>query len=273
MNTMPEVLAAHPELAVALAAAQAGGEVVARYFHEGFTIRSKSTSNLVSDADIAAEHAVVEVIRRTFPEHAILGEEAHTADADSEHLWVIDPLDGTNNFAHHLPQFAVSVAYCRRGVPKAGVVLHPLRDEIYAAVRGGGAYLNGKRVPPIEPRPLNEVLIGLGFYYDRGALMEGTLLAIRDLFRAEIHGVRRMGAAALDLCCVGLGMFGAFFEYQLSPWDFAAAGLFVEEAGGRISTCRGQPLVLAKSSILASNGLIHDRVRAIVEPHLPAGHP
>ncbi len=116
---------------------------------------------------------------------------------------------------------------------------------------------------------LTEVLVGVGFYYDRGAMMESTLAAIRDLFREDIHGIRRFGTASLDLCMVGLGMFGAFFEYELSPWDFAAGRLLVEEAGGRVTTCAGGPLGIEKSSVLATNGALHGAVLAIVGPHLP----
>jgi myo-inositol-1(or 4)-monophosphatase len=114
------------------------------------------------------------------------------------------------------------------------------------------------------------VLVGVGFYYDRGAMMEATLMAVRDLFRKHIHGIRRFGTASLDLCFVATGAFGAYFEYQLSPWDFAAGQLFLEEAGGKMTTCRGEPLPLAKTSALASNGILHEAVLEVVQGHLPA---
>lgn len=254
-------------LSVAQRAARAGGDVVSRYYREGVTMRSKESYNLVSDADVEAEHAIVATIRHAFPQHAILGEEAHQATVDSEHLWVIDPLDGTNNFAHRVPQFAVSVAYYRAGRAECGVVYQPLRDEWYVASRGKGAYHNGQRVAVSDCNRLDEILVGVGFYYDRGLIMEETLGAIRDLFHAQIHGIRRFGSAALDLCWVGLGSFGAFFEFELAPWDFAAGRLFVEEAGGKVTTCHGQPLELGKSSILATNGCVHEQVLAKVMPH------
>ncbi|MCA1685152.1 MAG: inositol monophosphatase [Planctomycetia bacterium] len=260
-----------PELVVAERAARAGGEVAARYFHDGVTMRSKSTSNLVSDADIDAERAIVGVIRQAFPDHEVLGEEEIPhGDAGAEHLWVIDPIDGTNNFAHSIPQFAVSVAYYRAGVAQCGVVLNPVRDDWHVAVRGEGATLNGRPVRVAESPRLDEALVGVGFYYDRGAMMEATLRAVADLKRRNVHGVRRFGAATLDLCMVGLGMLGAYFEFTLSPWDFAAGRLFVEEAGGRVTDCRGDPLPLARSSILASNGLLHEAMIEVVGPHLSA---
>jgi myo-inositol-1(or 4)-monophosphatase len=259
------------EMEAAKQAAQAGGQIVARYFRDGVKMRTKESFNLVSDADVEAEHAIVDVIRRAFPGHAVLAEEAHRHEGDAEHLWVIDPLDGTNNFAHKIPQFAVSVAYCHRGRPMCGVVYNPVREEWHTAVRGEGAFSHGRRLQVADDVRLDTVLVGVGFYYDRGAMMEATLSALGDFFRAQVHGIRRFGAASLDLCSVALGMFGAYFEYELSPWDFAAGGLIVEEAGGKVTTCRGEPLPLARTTLLASNGRLHDAALEIVRKNLPAG--
>jgi len=256
-----------PEMSVAEEAARAGGAVVSRYFREGVAMRNKDVADLVSDADVEAERAVVEVIRRTYPGHEVLAEEAHAGDAGAEHLWVVDPLDGTNNFAHKIPQFAVSVAYYRGGVAQCGAVYNPIRDDWHVAVRGRGAFFNGARTRVSAEASLGEALVGVGFYYDRGAKMEATLAALGDLKRDhQVHGVRRFGAASLDLCMVALGQLGAYFEFTLSPWDFAAGRLFVEEAGGRVTTCLGDPLPLAKTSILATNGLLHDAMLGVVGP-------
>ena len=260
-----------PELIVAEEAARAGGAVVARYFRDGITMRSKDIANLVSDADIEAEQAIVKVIRASFPDHEVLAEEAHPGDAGAEHLWVVDPIDGTNNFAHKIPHFAVSIAYYRAGQAECGLIYNPVRDEWHTTVRGRGAFQNGRRVRVAEHARLDEALIGVGFYYDRGAMMEATLAAIGALKRRQIHGIRRFGTASLDLVMVGMGMYGAYFEYELSPWDFAAGRLFVEEAGGRVTTARGEPLPLAKSSILASNGPLHEMVLELIRPHHPGG--
>lgn len=257
-----------PELIVAEEAARAGGRVVSRYFHEGIEMRSKDVANLVSDADIEAERAIVAVIRATYPDHEVVGEESHEGDVSAEHLWIIDPLDGTNNFAHKIPHHAVSVAYYRGGRAECGIVYNPIRDEWHVAARGQGAYQNGRPVRVAEHEGLDRSLVGVGFYYNRGAMMEATLEAIGDLKRRQIHGIRRFGTASLDLCMVGMGMFGAYFELELSPWDFAAGRLFVEEAGGRVTTCRGEPLPLGRTDILATNGLLHEAVLEVLAKHL-----
>jgi myo-inositol-1(or 4)-monophosphatase len=258
------------ELELAQKAARTGGEIVARYFRDGVEIRTNERSyDLVTDADLESELAIVRVIKDLFPDHNVLGEEAHQGSPDSEHLWVIDPLDGTNNFAHGLPHFAVSVAYYRNGQPMCGTVYNPIRGDWYVAARGQGAYYNGQNVQVAESRSLDEALIGLGFYYPRGAMMEATLAAMRDLFAKQIHGIRRFGSASLDLCQVGAGALGVFFEYELAAWDFAAGRLFVEEAGGVVTTCRGEALPLAKSSVLATNGHLHTAALEIVRHHVP----
>ncbi|WP_422926483.1 inositol monophosphatase family protein [Singulisphaera sp. PoT] len=256
-----------PELSIAEQAARAASSILTRYYREGVEMRSKDVSNLVSDADVEAERAIVEVIRRAFPGHEVLGEEVHQGDVEAEHLWVVDPLDGTNNFAHKIPHFAVSIAYYHKGEAQCGIIVNPIREEWHIAVKGQGAFQNGRKVRVSEHAHLNEVIVGLGFYYDRGAMMEATLGALGDLKRSHIHGSRRFGTASLDLCMVGMGMFGAYFEYELSPWDFAAGRLFVEEAGGKVTTCMGNPVTLKKSSLLASNGRLHDQVLAIVSKH------
>ena len=262
------------ELGVARQAAKAGGDILAGYFRQGIEMRTKQDCDFVSDADVESERAIVDVIRSAFPNHAILGEEGQggdgaSVDVNAESLWVIDPLDGTTNFAHDLPHFAVSIGYYQKGQPVCGVVYNPARGDWFHAVRGEGAFANGNKVTVADHQSLSDSLVGVGFYYDRGAMMEATLASIRDLFQQKIHGIRRFGTASLDLCQVGCGQFGAFFEYELSPWDFAAGRLFVEEAGGRMTNCCGNELPLTKSSVLASNGKLHDAVLHIVSGNLP----
>lgn len=254
----------------AVRAALAGASVVEDYFRKGIDARAKATNesyNLVTDADIDAERAVVSAIRESFPDHQIIGEEGTNGDKSAEHVWVVDPLDGTNNFAHRIPQFSVSVAYYRAGLAEAGVVVNPISGDWYWAQRGRGAFHNGRRLKVSTEAGLSGSMVGVGFYYDRGAMMESTLAAIHSFFKQQIHGVRRFGSAALDLCYVADGMFGAFFEYQLSPWDFAASRLMVEESGGTITTCLGKPLALESSSVLATNGLLHPAALKIVQAH------
>jgi myo-inositol-1(or 4)-monophosphatase len=262
------------ELEIARSAAKAGGDILAGYFRQGIQMRTKQDCDLVSDADVESERAIISVIRETYPDHSILGEEGTesgqaTADPNAEHLWVVDPLDGTTNFAHDIPHFAVSIGYYQSGSPVCGVIYNPARNDWFHAVSGQGAFANGTRVSVADHRELSESLIGVGFYYDRGAMMEATLSSIGELFQRKIHGIRRFGTASLDLCQVGCGQFGAFFEYELSPWDFAAGKLFVVEAGGKITNCLGHELPLSKSSVLASNGQLHDAVLSIVSGNLP----
>lgn len=259
-------------LATAKSAALQAGDVLMGYFNNGVVIRDKvdqggSSYDLVSDADLEAEQRIATVLRQAYPQHELLGEETLVGATDAEHLWIIDPLDGTNNFAHHLPHFAVSIAYYFRGEPQVAVVYNPARNDWYTAIAKQGAFHNGKPVVVSAADQLSKVLVGCGFYYDRGAMMRATLAAIADLFEAQIHGIRRFGTASLDLCQVGAGQFGGFFEYQLSPWDFAAGRLFVEAAGGIVTTAQGNPLKLEKTSLLASNAKLHPNLLAITSRH------
>ena len=180
---------------------------------------------------------------------------------------VVDPLDGTNNFVHGIPHFAVSIAYYRQGEAECAVILNPIRGDRYEARRGQGATCNGQSIQVSQATQLDQVLIGVGFYYDRGRMMEATLAAIHEFFGNNVHGIRRFGTASLDLSQVAAGWFGGFFEYELSPWDFAAGRLLVEEAGGTVTTCDGAPLPLAKSTVLASNGSLHPQMLDIVKKH------
>ena len=254
-------------LRATFAAAEAASKVILHYFERGVQMRDKGDAGLVSQADIEAEQAVARIIHARFPDHAILGEEENSGAVTSEHLWIVDPLDGTNNFAHRIPHFAVSIAYYHQQVAQCGVVVNPVRGDWYWATRGGGAYFNGTRLHVNDHQQLNQTMVGVGFYYDRGKMMEATLAAIGDFFRQQIHGIRRFGTAALDLCQVAAGMYGVFFEYQLSPWDFAAGRLILEEAGGQITDGRGQALPLEKTSILATNGHLHPAALGIVSKH------
>lgn len=271
---LPESANTHnnKEFAIAFQAAQAGASVILDYYHRGVEMRSKSIEegyNLVSDADIESEKTIASTILSNFPDHAILGEEENSGDIDADHLWIVDPLDGTNNFAHRIPHFAVSIGYYQRGQPVCGVVVNPVRQDWYWAYRGEGSFHNGRRLKVDTTDELTKSMIGCGFYYDRGAMMEATLAAIHDFFKQNIHGIRRFGTAALDFCQVADGLFGAFFEYQLHPWDLAAGRLIVEEAGGTVTDGLGKPLELRKTSVIVSNTKLHQDCLKIVKRHHP----
>lgn len=270
MNQLQELLN------VAVAAARVGGEVLRRHFEQGVQMRDKSagggkTYDLVSDADLESEQAIAAVLRAAYPTHELLGEESlQRGDIDAEHLWIIDPLDGTNNFAHRIEHFAVSIGYYARGRAMVGAVYQPLHDDMFTVMRGQGSFRDAHRVHVSEAHSLGEAMIGCGFYYDRAAMMRSTLAAIEECFSNDVHGIRRFGAASLDLCMIGCGQLDGFFEYMLSPWDFAAAALFVEEAGGRVTDARGADLPICGTSVVASNGHLHDRLIEITTRHAPA---
>lgn len=253
------MMKSHDLLHTAKLAAERAGKILMRYFEDGVDLRTKSSSvDLVSDADVGAERAIAEIIQKEFPGHQILGEEENSGDTSAEHLWIVDPLDGTTNFAHGIPHFAVSIAYYHHGVAQLGVIFNPARNDWYVAQKGLGATHNEQPITVGSQSSLNEVIIGTGFFYDRGAMMRQTLNAIEQLFLQQIRGIRRFGTASLDLAAVACGSFGGFFEYELKPWDFAAGRLLIEEAGGRVSNCLGQELPLEATSMLASNGALHD---------------
>lgn len=201
-------------------AARAGADVLTHYLGKAeVNFKEGSTQNLVTQADVEAEAAVVDVIRRQYPTHAILGEEGGgEVDYEAEHLWIVDPLDGTTNYVHRIPQFCTAVAYASRGEIQRGVVLDPCRQELFHAVRGAGAFLNGEPISVSQNSAFTEAVIATGFYYDRGDMMRQTLSSIEKLFENNVRGVRRLGAAALDLCWVACGRWEGFFEYRLSPW-------------------------------------------------------
>ncbi len=257
-------------LAVACQAAETAGEVLRRHFGQTQQLVQKQQSyNLVTQADVESQQAALETIRKHFPQHAFLAEEASPQEAESPFVWIVDPLDGTNNFVHGIAHFAVSVACAHQGELLCGMVYNPVQEDRFTAVQGRGAWHNGRRVQVAPQERLDEVLVGTGFYYDRGPMMRATLRAMEELFEAQIHGIRRFGTASLDLAMVGRGCFGAFFEYELSPWDFAAGVLFVREAGGTVTTTRGEPLPLKRTGVLASNGRVHQQVLQIVRRHHP----
>ena len=257
------------ELDAAKHAAREAGRIITDHFDSGTTIHRKESHNLVSDADYAAEEAIVPVLRDTFPSHSFYGEEAHKDSIDSDSLWLIDPLDGTNNFAHRFPFFCSSVAFAAAGELVLGVVYDPVRDELFWAERGQGAYCNNRRVRVSTAASLSESLLATGFYYDRGELLKQTLGAVHALFHAGIHGVRRTGSAALDLCYLGCGRLDAFFEYKLMPWDFGAGAVFVREADGRATDSYGADLTAKSGDVVCSNGCVHDDLLRHVASHRP----
>ena len=250
---------------LAVRAAHTAAEIVMGYFGRA-DVREKGPANLVTQADVEAEEAIVRLIAGRFPSHAFLREEGGSdTDPTTGPVWIIDPLDGTNNYAQGIPHFAVSIAFADAGRVKTGVVCDPIRSELFTAIEGQGAFLNGQPIRVSDRGALTESVFATGFYYDRGKLMERTLDRIKDLFHRHVRGFRRTGAAALDAAWVACGRFDAFFEYRLAPWDYAAAALIVSEAGGRCADRAGRPLRLDSRSVVMANAGVFDEFLDVVK--------
>ncbi len=249
----------------ALEAAQAAGAILLEHARRGFRIEHKDTVNLVTDADRRAERAIVDRISKDHPAHQILAEEGGMqAGQDSPFKWVIDPLDGTTNFAHGFPAYCVSIGLEYEGRSFLGVVLDPTRDELFVAEAGAGAFLNGTPLRVSRTSLLNGALLVTGFAYDiRESDQNNLNYFARFALRAQ--GIRRTGTAALDLCYVAAGRFDGFWELKLHPWDTAAGALMVLEAGGQVTDFRGGPFSIYGQETLASNGLVHTEMVKVLE--------
>jgi len=246
-------------LSVAVEAARSAGQLLREALGGPHRIRHKGAIDIVTEMDHRSEALIVGRLREAFPDHAILAEEGGATSGRSEYRWHIDPLDGTTNYAHGLPLFAVSVALERAGVVEVGVAYDPARDECYVAERGKGAVLNGEPIHVSGCATLDQSLLVTGFPYDIRTTTE-TNLPEHGLLSMRAQAVRRLGSAVLDLCYVASGRLDAFWELSLGPWDMAAGGLIVLESGGRVTDVRGGPWRLEGPGVLASNGLIHDAV-------------
>ncbi len=235
------------------------------HYHEKVNAIDKgNTYNLVTKADIASENRIVSIIKNKFPGHSILTEESGEEIHKSDYYWVIDPLDGTNNFYHKFPMFCVSIALYKNGNPLIGVVFDPLKEDLFYAEKNKGAYLNNQEIRVSGVNKLEKTLLVLGFYYERGLLMRKSLGQMKKFFYENVHGIRTTGSAALDLCYTACGRFDGYWELKLNPWDYAAGSLIVMEAGGKITDIRGGKYNLMTGNIVASNGKIHkDMIRIL----------
>jgi myo-inositol-1(or 4)-monophosphatase len=249
-------------LEAAIEAAREAGDILLREFDRPPSISYKGDVDIVTQADRRSEDAVVARLRNRFPRHAIFGEEggAHT-DAAADFAWHIDPLDGTTNFAHGYPCFAISIGLYEKEEPLVGVVYNPVARELFHAARGQGAYLNQKPIQVSNVVKLGTALLGTGFPAHKRTQNPNIHYYWR--FTLSSHGVRRDGSAALDLCAVACGRFDGFWEFGLKPWDTAAGVVIVKEAGGMVSDFEGRPYRLGGPTILASNGRIHEEMRGL----------
>ncbi|MEB3283776.1 MAG: inositol monophosphatase family protein [Candidatus Sericytochromatia bacterium] len=243
-------------LEFAIETARAAGKLLREGLNQPRTIRFKGAIDLVTEMDIAAEKIILEAIRANFPGHAILSEEAGAAvPGNSEYRWVVDPLDGTTNYAHGLPLFCVSIGLEHAGTPVLGVIYAPVLDEMYAAELGKGATLNGQPIEVSKTASLERALLVTGFPYD--VQIKSSNLKHFSSFIHSVQAVRRLGSAALDLSWVAAGRFDGFWEPRLAPWDLCAGSLLVQEAGGRVTGYDGSAFSIYGKEVLASNGRIH----------------
>ncbi|OGQ79186.1 MAG: inositol monophosphatase [Deltaproteobacteria bacterium RIFCSPLOWO2_12_FULL_60_19] len=244
-------------LSVASQAARSAGALIRENWRQAKQVHYKSAINLVTTIDRRAEEMIVGLLLKNFPGHSVLAEE-ETSISGSEggYRWIIDPLDGTTNFVHAYPQFGVSIGLEQAGEIILGVVYDPLREEEFTAVKGQGARLNGQPVHTTEVAELNKALLATGFPYDHRENPDYYLRYFRA-FMVRAQGIRRAGAAALDLCYLACGRIDGFWELKLHPWDTAAGSLIVREAGGTVTDFAGKPFSILGEETLASNGLIH----------------
>lgn len=241
------------------------GKLIKKASLERQVIEKKTELSLVTETDKRAENEIVRVIKNHFPDHAFLTEESPPS-GDSKSRWIIDPIDGTTNYAHTYPVAAVSIAYENNGTLLAGGVYDPFRDELFSAFKGEGAFLNNTPIKVSETPTLSEALLATGFPYDRRERLDNYLKIIKDFLMIG-QGLRRSGAAAIDLCYIACGRLDAYWEFQLNAWDKAAAMLIIDEAGGKTTNYSGEPLTLDHTQNVATNGIIHDEVLKVLEPY------
>jgi len=242
--------------------AREAGALLANYFERRVAVELKGEFDLVTEADRASEKLVVERLRSHFPAHGIVAEEGSGRESSSEYCWYVDPLDGTTNFAHGFPMFNVTLGLARAGEMVAGVIYDPIRQELFTAERGGGAYLNNRRIRVSSIQRLEDSLPCTGFPSRKRS--QSVNIHFYYQLAMATHGVRRTGSAAIDLAYVACGRLDFFWEFGLSPWDMAAGTLLVEEAGGRVSDMNGAPhSITASEHLLADNGALHEQALEI----------
>lgn len=247
------------EVETAISAARTAGDMIAGRWDQGFEIRHKGTVDLVTEVDLAAEKIVVDALSQAYPNDGILAEEGGETHLDRARRWIVDPLDGTTNFSNGFPHFAVSIGLWDERGAIVGVIHDPLRNWTYWATRGGGAWRNEKRLRVSGADSLPNALLATGFPYDRQTNPDNNTHRFADLLR-HCRGVRRAGAAALDLAYVACGWLDGYWEARLAPWDMAAGVLLVQEAGGRVTGLHGDPMEMNEGHLAATNGRIHAKL-------------
>jgi len=258
----------HPTTNIAIRAARSAGTLLLRYFDRVDTLKvtSKGLNDFVSEVDRAAEQVIIETLRKSYPDHSILAEESG-AHQGNEYQWIIDPLDGTTNYLHGFPQYAISIALKHKGILENAVVYDPMRDEMFSASRGQGAQLNDRRIRVTSRKGLNGALIGTGLPFRDQSQLDAYFGMLRALIK-DTAGIRRPGAAALDFAYVAAGRLDGFWELGLSEWDFAAGALLVKEAGGVVSDIGGGERYLESGNVIAGGLKLHQAMVREIRPFL-----
>ncbi len=259
----------HPILNIAVKAARQAEKIIMRSIDRLDSIKKseKGYHDFVTEVDLKSEEAIIQVIREAYPTHKIVAEERGELEGEEGFTWVIDPLDGTINYMHQFPFFAVSIAVLKEDKLEHGVVYDPVRDELFTATRGEGALLNNRRIRVSEHDKLGESLIGTGFPSSEIHHFQSYLKTFEAIFPQTL-GVRRAGAAALDLAYVAAGRLDGFWEINLKPWDMAAGALLIKEAGGYVSDLFGKPAYLENQQIVAGNPKIHKQLLHQIQENL-----
>jgi myo-inositol-1(or 4)-monophosphatase len=253
-------------IAIAKHAACESGKILLASWNDiqSSSIQTKQFSDYVTHVDLASEKAIIEIIAGAFPSHIIMAEESGQTDSTSEYRWIIDPLDGTTNYIHGNPVCAVSVALEKAGELILGVIYDPFRDELFWAESGAGAFLNDRSIKVTKEEHLEHCLIATGFPFKKRENLDVYLKAFANVFK-KVSGMRRAGAAAIDLAYVACGRFDGFWESLLKPWDMAAGAIILREAGGTITDFRGTQHFLDSQTVVATNGRIHDKMLALIQ--------
>ncbi len=264
----------HPALNIAIKAARRAGQIINRASNDldSLKVATKQPNDFVTEVDQAAEAAIIETLREAYPGYGILaeesGESAGKGKQDTEYQWIIDPLDGTTNFIHGMPHYAISIALAKNGVVEQAVVFDPNRNELFTASKGAGAFLNERRIRVSRRTKLQDSLLGTGFPY-RVFNHVDTYLAIFKELTQKTAGMRRPGAASLDLAYVACGRYDGFWEFGLAPWDVAAGALLISEAGGLVSDLRGENNYLETGNLVAGTPKVFAPLLGVVQSHLP----
>jgi myo-inositol-1(or 4)-monophosphatase len=259
-----------PMLTIAVRAARAAGDIITRSMDrvDILNVTLKSRNDFVSDVDRQAEREIIGILLKAYPHHAVLGEEGgYLGNPDSEYVWVIDPLDGTTNFLHGFPQFAVSIGLLYKNRIEKGVIYDPVRQELFTAIRGGGASLNNRRIRVTKHNGMTGALIGTGIPFKDQSYIDAYLGMLKSILK-DAAGIRRAGSAALDLAYVAAGRFDGFWEIGLQQWDMAAGVLLVQEAGGIVTDLEGGSRFMETGGILAASPKLHQAMLELIQPHL-----